>query len=153
MRGRYAVHLATLVLLALTVLVILLAHPANAAAACRTAAVTPNTPSGVVGCVVYGEGVASMWSGPGAARNDCVYPWDDCQPVSVRSLQTGLVIVVQPTMFCDCYVTTDPRIIDLDPAMVSALGLDPAEGLWPVRVEPVSKDGPRFGLPDTAMQP
>ena len=38
------------------------------------------------------------------------------------------------------------RIVDLDPSMVRALGLDPADGLWPVDVQPVG------GLPDTAMR-
>jgi hypothetical protein len=70
--------------------------------------------------------------------------------------------VVTPTMFCDCYTGIhqgkyQERLIDLDPSMVRALGLDPSQGLWPVTVTPLS--GPRTttgaaspsALPDTAI--
>ena len=135
---------------------------------CEPEPIGPNTPTGVKGCVVYGEGTASMWGGPGVARNDCVWPWDDCQPIAIQSLETGITIVVTPTMFGDLYTgTSDERIVDLDPAAVAALGLDPSKGLWPVYVSPVGSGNPyppvREGesahvlappvLPDTAVRP
>lgn len=92
------------------------------------------------------DGIASMWQGPGAATHDCVWPWKDCQTRSVQSLDTGLVIIVTPSMYCDCFVgRTGPngeteRLIDLAPSMVAALGLDPAAGLFRVRVTPVDAD-------------
>jgi hypothetical protein len=115
---------------------------------CHPIPVTWYSPTGIAGCRIYGEGIASTWGGPGAARNDCVYPWRDCQTVAVTSLTTGLRIIVTPTMYCDCYTgTRRQRLIDLDPAMVRALGLDPADGLWPVTVYPVDAS---TGLPDTS---
>jgi hypothetical protein len=96
-------------------------------------------------------GWVSTWAGPGAASHDCVWPWDACQTRAVQSLQTGVVIIVTPTMYCRCWVAGvehPHRLIDLSPAMVAALGLDPADGLWRVRVWPVDVD---TGLPDTAL--
>lgn len=108
---------------------------------------------GSVGAAEPVQGIASTWQGPGAATHDCRWPWDDCQTRAVRSLQTGLVIVVTPQMYCLCEVpgSAHPhRLIDLDPAQVAALGLDRSQGLFPIEVWPV--DG-RTGLavPDTAM--
>jgi len=114
---------------------------------CRSEPVTVNTPTGIAGCVIYGEGTASRWSGPGVARNDCVWPWLDCQPITITSLQTGKSISISPTMFCDCYTgTADERIVDLDPIALQLLGLDPAQGLYPVTVQPAGL------LPNTAME-
>jgi hypothetical protein len=134
----------------LILLILLWSTTGEVEAACRPEPITPDTPTGVAGCTIYGDGIASHWGGPGVARNDCVYPWDDCTPIRITSHQTGLSIIVTPTMFCDCYTSTrEERIVDLDPAAVEALGLDWAQGLYPVRVEPVGDSG----LPDTAMQP
>ena len=117
-----------------------------------------NEPSGVMGCELYGEGVASTWGGPGVARNDCVYPWDDCMPIRITSLEPdtyGNWVEVRPTMYCDCYMRPgpngeQPRIVDLGPDVVAALGL-PGEGLWNVRVDPIVLGVPPTSLPDTAM--
>jgi hypothetical protein len=117
---------------------------------CHSIPIGPNTPSGVAGCVIYGEGIASEWGGPGVARNDCLWPWRDCQTIAIQSLTTGLTIIVTPRLFGDLYTGTPrQRIVDLDPAAVHALGLDESLGLWPVRVTPVDS---ATGLPDTAAR-
>ena len=129
---------------------------------CRPEPVTEHTPSGLAGCIVYGEGIASMWGGPGVARNDCIWPWTDCTPIRITSLDTGLFVDVTPTLFGDLYIGApgpngeQARIVDLDPATVAALGLDPSRGLWPVRVEPLLENlsSTRIApLPDTAVRP
>ncbi len=116
-----------------------------------------NEPSGVMGCELYGVGVASTWAGPGVARNDCTYPWTDCQPIRITSLDTGLSVEVRPRMYCDCYMKPGPngegpRIADLPPDVVAALGL-PGPGLWDVRVEAIETPALGISLPDTAMAP
>lgn len=118
--------------------------------ACGPYPVTEHSPTGIAGCAVYGDGTASRWGGPGVAVNSCVYPWRTCQPIRITARTTGMSIVVQPTMFCDCYTgTADQRLVDLDPASLSALGLNFADGLYPVHVEPYSEPT----LPDTRMAP
>jgi hypothetical protein len=129
--------------------------PGSAAAACEHYAPNPpNEPTGVKGCTVYGEGFASMWGGPGIARNDCVWPFTGCQPIRITSLDTGISVDRTPTMYGDLYTgTPEWRIVDLDPATVAELGLDPARGLWRVTVEPIGIAVADVALPDTAMQP
>lgn len=123
----------------------LLALPAPVRAGCEPEPVGPYTPTGIKGCEIYGQGTASMWGGPGIARNDCVWPWTACQPIVITSLDTGRSITVVPSMYGDLYTgTADERIVDLDPAAVAALGLEPSRGLWPVEVVPAV-------LPDTRM--
>ncbi|HYI66358.1 MAG TPA: hypothetical protein VEW95_05505 [Candidatus Limnocylindrales bacterium] len=116
-------------------------------------------PAGWVCPPVYGTGTASSWPGPGAARNDCTYPWTACEPIVVTSLDTGLQIIVTPVTWCHCWTgVTGPngetaRIVDLDPASVAALGLDPADGLWRVSIAPFREGIGAAGLPipDTAV--
>ena len=99
---------------------------------CQRIEPTWYAPAGMVGCVVYGEGVASRWHGPGVAKNDCVWPWTDCDPIRITSLETGRSIVVTPSMFCGCYTgTADERIVDLDPRAVELLGLEWSQGVVP----------------------
>ena len=111
-------------------------------------------PAGWICPPLYGDGVASVWGGPGAARNDCVYPWNDCPALRVQSHDTGLVIVVTPTTWCHCWTgVTGPagetrRIIDLDPRQVAALGLDVKRGLFDVTVTPATFVGT---MADTAV--
>ena len=100
------------------------------------------------------SGWASTWGGPGSATNDCRYPWKDCTPRRVTSLDTGRSIVTVPSQFCLCEVTDSPhplRLIDLGPAEWTALGL-PGPGIYAVRVELLSI-GDRPGLPNTATKP
>jgi hypothetical protein len=116
--------------------------------------IQPHEPSGVKGCERYGIGDASRYPGSGVARNDCVYPWTACTPIQITSLETGISIIVTPTMFCDCYQRPGPngetlRLVDLDPATVAALGLDWNDGMYDVSVEPATI----VLLPDTRMSP
>ena len=113
----------------------------------------PNEPTGVKGCEVYGEGLASMWAGPGVARNDCVYPWTACASIRITSLETGISVDRTPTMYCDCYTgTADERLVDLDPPTVAALGLNPdVPTLHGVRVERIGVPISDVMLPDTMM--
>jgi hypothetical protein len=149
-----ALGFALAVALAAAVIIgLVLAPLAKAAEGCHAIPITAETPTGIAGCVVYGEGTASAWGGPGVARNDCVWPWRDCQTIAIQSLTTGLTIIVTPRMFGDLYTgTPQQRIVDLDPAAVRALGLDESDGLWPVRVWAVDAHT-GFAIPDTAVAP
>lgn len=120
-------------------------------AGCKPYPIGPNSPTGVVGCVVYGMGTASYYGGTGSARNDCVYPWSNCQAITIRSADTGITIISVPNSFCDCYTTTsNERIIDLTEGQVLQLGLNLSTGLYRVEVQPY------YGvitIPNTAMEP
>lgn len=121
--------------------------------ACEVEPASVHAPAGFICPPMYGDGTASTWPGPGVARNDCVYPWTACEPVAITSHQTGITVIVTPSMWCMCWVGVvgplgeTARIVDLDPPTLAALGLDPARGLWPVRVEPIV-----LSLPDTRME-
>jgi hypothetical protein len=137
-------------LLLLFLLSSLFVMPEKAYAACHRIPIGPDSPTGIAGCEIYGYGLASTWSGPGIARNDCIWPWTACTTVVITSVETGQTITVTPTMFGDLYTgTPDQRIVDLDPVSVRRLGLDPGRGLWPVQVMPLGAVG---DLPDTAFK-
>ncbi len=123
----------------------------------------------------FGIGDASRYPGPGVAVNSCVFPWDACPPIAITSMQTGITVVVIPSMWCHCYVNAPgpqgetARLVDLDPATVAALGLHWEDGMYRVSVEPASylpmapatprrveppprpSHGPTEALPDTAL--
>lgn len=140
-----------LVLVIMLLSALLGAGPARAAGphpGCKPYKVSSYSPTGIVGCIVYGTGIASWYHGNGVARNDCVYPWTKCQPISITSLDTGITITVTPKMYCDCYTgTSKQRLVDLTPATLKALGLNPSQGLFRVTVQPAGTS-----LPDTAME-
>lgn len=140
---------------------------------CYPIEVTWYSPSGVAGCSLDGPttGVASWYGGTAAAANWCTWPWDDCGWVRVQSHATGLTIIVPVAMYCDCWWTTDRRLVDLTAGQVAALGLHTADGIFAVTVEPIDQAGdprldesaagdgasgaaiPPAALPDTAMTP
>ena len=142
-------------LIPLTILLVILGTligllwPRPVHAHCEPTPITWYSPTGVKGCHVYGTGIASWWSGPGVARNDCLWPWDNCEPMTVTSLDTQRSITVTPSMYGDLYTgTSSQRIVDLDPAALKALGLweSRAQGLFRVTVQPATPS-----LPDTAL--
>lgn len=159
-------------------LIVALAFVAIAAVAkagdetCYAIDVTWYSPSGVAGCTLDGptDGKASTYPGEAAAANWCTWPWTDCGSVSVQSHVTGVTITVPVAMYCDCWWTTDRRLVDLTPDQVRALGLDPADGIFAVTVTPFDPPtgggalGPATGggvasvmppvalLPDTAVE-
>jgi hypothetical protein len=106
---------------------------------CHDVPITPNTPSGIAGCIQWGKGTASFYtdSGMGAAMNFCTWSLrmlQGCGSVKVTVPSTGRSIVIPVVDFCDCYWLTDRRIIDLQGGAVDALGLDRSRGLWTVEV-------------------
>lgn len=137
------------------ILVAALATPAPAVA-CGTIPVGPNTPTGIAGCVRWGEGIASWYAsggpGLGVAMNYCTWSVrhrHGCGYVTITSLDTGLTVTAPVVDFCDCYTgTDDERIADLQPNTVLALGLNFSRGLYRVDVQP----GAPPTLPDTAME-
>jgi len=120
---------------------------------CEPEPVTATTPTGIAGCFRWGEGIASHYGpGDGVAMNYCT--WErrhsiGCGSVSVTSLETGKTVIAPVVDFCDCYTgTRRERIVDLQYGVVTALGLSLSQGLYPVRVRPVTEGL----LPDTAIR-
>lgn len=110
---------------------------------CYPIEVGVHSPSGVAGCSLDGptDGIASWYPGDVAAANWCTWPFADCGAVRVTSHVTGLTITVPVAMFCDCWWTSDRRLVDLTYGQVLALGLDPADGTFAVTVEPMPQPG------------
>ena len=106
---------------------------------CRSIPVTSNTPTGIAGCEVWGAGIASHYGpGNGVARNNCIWPWNNCGSVRITSLQTGISVIVPVTMYCDCYTgTSNERIVDLQYGVLQMLGLDYGRGLYEVVVSQI----------------
>ncbi len=142
---------AVLLGILLWIVVGLLAALVVSAKDCEAEPASQWAPAGWICPPAYGEGIASTWQGPGSARNDCVWPFDQCIALTVISLDTGRSIVSVPTTWCMCWVGVigplgeTERIIDLAPDQVAALGL-PGPGLYRVRVEPAT-----VTLPNTAL--
>lgn len=100
---------------------------------------TPNTPTGIAGCQVWGEGIASHYGpGNGVAMNFCTWVLrheQGCGYATITSLDTGLSVRVPIVDFCDCYTGTDnQRIVDLQYGVLEALGLNYSGGLFEVSV-------------------
>ena len=140
---------------------------ARAGDGCYPVPKTPNTPTGIAGCVRWGSGIASEYGpGHGVAMNSCTWVRrhsSGCGWVTITSVQSGRSVTVPVIDFCDCFTgTPDERIVDLQYGVRDALGLNPSAGLWPVLVEPARGAGaaspqtprpvpaPSFTLPDTA---
>ena len=128
--------------------------------ACGPEPITPNTPTGIAGCVRLGDGVASHYGpGSGVATNACTWTVrhsTGCGRLAIQSHDTGLVVVVDVVDFCDCYTgTPDERIVDLQYDVVDALGLDRSLGLYRVTVwrEGIETPQPPADAPAPAMLP
>lgn len=109
---------------------------------CYAEPVTPNTPTGIAGCVRWGKGIASHYGpGAGVAMNFCTWTHrhtNGCGSVRITSVDTGITVIAPVIDFCDCYTTTsDERIVDLQWGVVASLGLSTSQGLYKVEVWPI----------------
>lgn len=103
-------------------------------------------------------GTAS-WYGPGnsVATQWCTWVLrhqQGCGILAIKSLQTGRIVYAPVSDWCQCYRGTPrERIVDLQLGVVSALGLSPSQGLYPVQTWRVEQDigTAAVGLPDTAL--
>ena len=93
--------------------------------------------------------------GNGVAMHFCTWTVrhaQGCGTVTITSVQTGKSVTVPVVDFCYCLVpgTSHPyRIVDLQFDVVAALGLNVADGLFPVSV----KRGGTTLIPNTAFNP
>lgn len=108
---------------------------------CYSVPVSANTPTGIAGCIRWGEGIASHYGpGSGVAMNFCTWVRRHtygCGLVTITSLETGITVTAPVIDFGDLYTgTPNERIVDLQWGVVEALGLDVRKGLYPVEVWP-----------------
>jgi hypothetical protein len=152
-------------LLALLVLTLMM-FSAPMVAACAPEPITANTPTGISGCEVWGEGIGSHYGpGGGVAMNFCT--WErrhslGCGFATITSLDTGLSGTFPIVDFCDCYTgTANQRVVDMQFGVLAALGLSTSKGLYAVNVQPssgqvapaqVAPAPVEIVLPDTAME-
>lgn len=133
--------------------------------ACGPEPITVNTPTGISGCEVWGEGIGSHYGpGNGVAMNFCTWERrhnEGCGLVTITSMESGRSATVPVVDFCDCYTGTgDQRVVDMQYGVLAALGLDRSQGLYRVNVEPTNYAPERvaasapvvpIALPDTAV--
>lgn len=153
-RGTYlllaAFYLLLCFLIGLVVVSIAFPRVVRAYDGCYAVPISSNTPTGIAGCQVWGDGIASEYgAGGGVATNWCTWTvrmTTGCGTVTITAKQTGRTVSVPVVDFCDCFTgTPDQRIVDLQSGVVAALGLNAAAGLWPVSVA--------RGLDPVAMPP
>jgi hypothetical protein len=110
--------------------------------------VAAETQTGIASWYGPGNGVATQW---------CTWTLrhtEGCGLLAIQSHQTGLTVIVPVVDWCQCYRgTSDERIVDLQWGVVDALGLDRADGLYPVTTWRVDRAAIPPALPDTAVSP
>jgi hypothetical protein len=149
------------ILLSLAALLLIVFSFPGRATACEPEPITVNTPTGIAGCEVWGEGIASHYGpGDGVAMNFCTWERRDsegCGFARITSLDSGRTAVVPVVDFCDCYTgTADQRVVDMQYGVLGMLGLDRSQGLYNVRVDRITTPASNsiatvpLMLPDTA---
>lgn len=163
-RGTYlllaAFYLLLCFLIGLVVVSIAFPRVVRAYDGCYAVPISSNTPTGIAGCQVWGDGIASEYGpGDGVATNWCTWKVRmtiGCGTVTITAKQTGRSVTVPVVDFGDLYTgTPKQRIVDLQFGVVAALGLDQSAGLWPVSVargpDPLAVPAGQVRVPDTAM--
>lgn len=116
-------------------------------AAAATARAADDRQLGTASWFGPGDGVATQWC------TWTVRHADGCGLLAIQSLETGVTVIAPVVDWCQCYRgTADERIVDLQFGVLAALGLDRADGLYPVAtwrvdaggapIEPAGSPGP-----------